>query len=204
MLISYFAEHWWATFWVSAFASLLAILAALAASFLALFNRAIAGVMSAFAAGSQSFPLQAIAPLILITFGTGNLVKVGICFFVAFFPIYGNLQGAVARSWREVTPFLRVTRCASPALITRIVIHEALPSILAACKVGFTLSVLGAVVAEFILPEEGLGYVIVISLSQMQTSYVLLAVGLLIAQGLFVYSLVSWAERDQLRRRGVR
>jgi NitT/TauT family transport system permease protein len=203
MLVSYFAQHWWATFWVSALASGLAVAIALLAALASTVSRPLAIGLGIVAAGSQSFPLQAIAPLILITFGTGDWVKVGICFFVAFFPIFGGLQGAIATSQKEISAFLHVTNCASRLLRFRILFQDAWPAILSACKVGFTLAVLGAVVAEFILPTKGLGYVIVLNLSQMQTQYVLIAVGLLIVQGLTVYFVISLFERKALQLRGI-
>jgi NitT/TauT family transport system permease protein len=203
MLSAYFAQHWWATFWVSAVASALAVSVALTAAILSLSSKRLGLALSVLAAASQSFPLQAIAPLILITFGTGDLVKVGICFFVAFFPIFGNLHGAVANSNQVVRPFFILTGSRSHWLRFLTLIRESAPSLLAACKVGFTLAVLGAVVAEFILPTRGLGYVIVLNLSQMRTDYVLTAVGLLIAQGLIVFLILSYFESKALKRRGV-
>jgi NitT/TauT family transport system permease protein len=203
MLVSYFAQHWWATFWVSAVASALAVGMALAAALASVSSRPLAIGLGIVAAGSQSFPLQAIAPLILVTFGTGDLVKVGICFFVAFFPIFGSLQGVIANSQKTTSEFFHVTNCRSRLLRLRILVRDAWPALLSACKVGFTLAVLGAVVAEFILPTKGLGYVIVLNLSQMQTQYVLVAVGLLVAQGLTVYFIISFFERGSLMRRGI-
>lgn len=202
-MISYFAQHWWATFWVSAVASMLAVVVALGVALASIGNRWLGSSMGIIAAGSQSFPLQAIAPLILIAFGTGDWVKVGICFFIAFFPIYGSLEGAIETSRKEVSAFLHVTNCRSALLRARVVIGGARPSLLAACKVGFTLAVLGAVVAEFILPTKGMGYVIVLNLSQLQTEYVLIAVGLLVGQGLTVYIIMSLFEQRALAVRGL-
>lgn len=201
-LVTYFAAHWWATFWVSLLASILAVLAALGCAFLAVGNRYLGTALGVVAAGSQSFPLQAIAPLILLAFGTGSAVKVAICFFIAFFPIFGSLQGAIGSSHLAVQPFLKVTGNESAIFRYRLVIRQALPAVLAAAKVGFTLSVMGAVVSEFILPQEGLGYVIVLNLSQIQYSNVLLAIALLIVQGIVAFSILSWLERRELKLRG--
>jgi NitT/TauT family transport system permease protein len=201
-LAGYFLSHWWATFWVSIVASILAVIFALVCAFLAVGNRIVGSGLGLIAAGSQSFPLQAIAPLILLAFGTGDLVKVAICFFIAFFPIFGTLQGAIASSQNALQPFLKVTGNQSASFRYRLTIQHALPSILAACKVGFTLSVMGAVVSEFILPQQGLGYVIVLNLSQIQYGNVLIAIALLIAQGIVAFSILSWLERRELTRRG--
>jgi NitT/TauT family transport system permease protein len=67
----------------------------------------------------------------------------------------------------------------------------ALPFIVASTKVGFTLAVLGAVVAEFMMPNEGLGREILMAHSQYNINVIYLCVFFLIIQGLAVYALIS-------------
>lgn len=201
-LAAYFAKHWWATFSVAALASVLALIVGLLAAYASVFSRLLARVLGYAAATTQSFPLQAIAPVLLTVIGTGNATKLLICFLIALFPIFGALQGALASSHKSLTPFFSITGSTNVVHKAELVFRAALPAILGAAKVGFTLAVLGAVVAEFILPKEGLGYVIVLHLSQLNMDYVLWAVLALIAQGLVVFGLLSEIERRTLVHRG--
>lgn len=69
-------------------------------------------------------------------------------------------------------------------------------------KVGFTLAVLGAVVAEFMQPDVGLGRMILLAQSQYQVETLYLCIVLLIIQGLFFYISLSYLEKYFIKKGG--
>ena len=72
---------------------------------------------------------------------------------------------------------------------------NALPFIFAASKVSITLALVGAVIGEFVGADSGLGYVILISSSQLHTDVAFVAIVLLAVIGMGLFSLVGMVER---------
>lgn len=100
-----FMKNWWATFSVSIVGSVLAILAALIIAIIALKMRFIDTIMMPIVALSQSFPLQAITPLIIIILGIGFKTKALVAFLIAFFPIYSVCITALKTTPRNLLCF---------------------------------------------------------------------------------------------------
>ena len=83
-------------------------------------------------------------------------------------------------------------------IFTRLELPAALPVYLGGVKVGATLSVIGAVVGEFVGSDEGLGFVINVARGMYDTALVFAAVFVLIALALSLYGLVSLVENRVL------
>jgi ABC-type nitrate/sulfonate/bicarbonate transport system permease component len=195
----YLLENWWATFSVSTAAAGLALLSALLLSALAtrfrLFDIAFAPVVAA----SQSFPLQAIAPLLIIALGIGFHTKLAIAFIIAFFPMYGACATALKETPPPLLAYLAVCHTSFRRGMWYVRIPAALPAIVSSAKVGFTLAVLGAVVAEFIQPDVGLGSLLVVGQSDYDVTLIYTCILLLMFQGLFIYG-IAWALEIRLLR----
>lgn len=71
----------------------------------------------------------------------------------------------------------------------------AVPYIFSALKVAITLSVIGAVVAEFVAAERGLGYLILFTTSTFKVPMAFAALTLLVASSLLLYGLIVWLHR---------
>jgi NitT/TauT family transport system permease protein len=108
----------------------------------------------------QAIPKIALAPLMIIVFGFGVSSKVAVAAAVAFFPItVGVSQGM--RSVRLDEIDLLRSLSASPAqLFVKVRVRRALPATFSGFQVGVTLSLLGAVVTEFVGASNGIGYLI--------------------------------------------
>jgi NitT/TauT family transport system permease protein len=197
----YFAAHWWATLSVSLTASALAIAVSLAMGIAATRFRAVEVVLTPAVAISQSFPLQAIAPIIIILMGVGFHTKLSIAFVIAFFPIYGTCLTALKTTPQPILAHLAVCRASFLNGMRHARIPAALPAIISAAKIGFTLAVLGAVVAEFIHPDKGLGHVLLVAQSNYDIDVIYICVALLMVQGLSMYGLLSMMENYIIRRR---
>ena len=150
---------------------------------------------------TQSIPKVALAPLLVVLLGTNELPRVVITFLVAFFP----LVLAVATGLNAVPPELielgRVCRASRWKELVRIRLPYAVPFIFSGLKAAITLSVVGAVVAEFVNADRGLGYLIVTSTAffQVPTAWaaliVLSLIGIILFQAIVVIERVffPWA-----------
>jgi NitT/TauT family transport system permease protein len=155
-------------------------------------------LLTPYIVASQSIPVVAIAPLLIIWFDSGMFSKVLICALIVFFPVLINtIVGlrAVPDNLRQLMRVLRATRWQTFRLLE---VPAALPVFLGGLRIGATLSVIGAVVGEFIAPDRGLGRIINEARGRYDTALVFVAVFSLIAMALSLYGLVAIAEKRLL------
>jgi NitT/TauT family transport system permease protein len=166
---------------------------------------AVERLLSPYVVASQSIPIVAIAPLLVIWFGPGQLSKVMICALIVFFPVLVNTVvglRSVPDDLRDLMRSLRATRWQTFRLLEA---PAALPVFLGGLRIGATLSVIGAVVGEFVGADRGLGFMINRARGQYDTALVFVAVLALVLLALGLYGLVvfcekrllSWQERQQ-------
>lgn len=117
-------------------------------------------LLSPYLVAAQATPILALAPLLVLWFGTGLLSKVVICSLIVFFPVaIATMVGirSVDAGLLELGRSLRATR---GQILTTLEIPAALPSILGGLRVGATLAVVGAIVGEWAGADRGLGVLI--------------------------------------------
>jgi NitT/TauT family transport system permease protein len=146
-------------------------------------------------AGIQSIPKNAIAPLLILWFGTGQTSKVIIAFLISFFPIVINAVSGMMLVDGDAMDMVKSLRATRWQVFWYFRLPNALPFIFAASKVSVTLALVGAVIGEFVGADSGLGYVIVLSSSQLHTDVAFVAIVLLAAIGMTLFSLIGAVER---------
>jgi NitT/TauT family transport system permease protein len=146
-------------------------------------------------AGIQSIPKNAVAPLLILWFGTGQLSKVIIAFLIAFFPILINAVTGMTLVDADAHDMMKTLRASQWQLFRYFRLPSALPMIFAAAKIAITLALVGAVIGEFVGADSGLGYVILISSSQLHTDVAFVAIVLLALIGIGLVALVDLVER---------
>ena len=159
---------------------------------------AIERVLAPYIVASQSVPTVAIAPLLIIWFGSGPFSKVLICALIVFFPILVNTIVGVRSVPDELRDLMRSLLATRWQTFTRLEVPAALPVFLGGLKVGATLSVIGAVVGEFVGADRGLGYLINRSRGQYDTALVFVAVLTLVVMAMALYGSVVWLESHLL------
>lgn len=156
-------------------------------------------ILSPFLVASQAVPTVAIAPLLVIWFGPGMVSKVIICALTVFFPILVNtiigIQ-AVPESLHDLMKSMRATKIQT---LRYLEIPAALPVLFGGLRIGATLSVIGAVVGEFVGSDRGLGFLINVGRGQFDTALVFVALFMLIALAVLLYSLAYAAEKRVIR-----
>lgn len=168
-------------------------------------SRAIERLLAPYIVASQSVPVVAIAPLLVIWFGPGLLSKVLICALIVFFPVLINtIVGLrnVPEDLHDLMLSLQATRWQTFRFLE---VPAALPIFLGGLRIGATLAVIGAVVGEFVGADRGLGFLISIGRGQYDTALVFVAVFTLVSMAMAMYGLVvllenhllSWQQRPQ-------
>lgn len=144
---------------------------------------------------SQSIPKVAIAPILLVWFGTGIESKLAMAFVIAFFPIVVDTATGLRSTSPELLELARSLQCSRLQTFFKIQLPSALPSMFSGAKIAVTLAVIGAVIGEFIGSNEGLGNLLLTANSQVNTPLAWAALVVLSILGIILYGMVVLAER---------
>jgi NitT/TauT family transport system permease protein len=120
-------------------------------------------LLSPYLVAAQATPILALTPLIALWFGTGLVSKLVICTLIVFFPVAVATMVGIRSVDPRLLEMARSFRATGWQVIARVEVPAALPAILGGMRVGITLAVIGAIVAEWAGGETGLGVLINIS-----------------------------------------
>jgi NitT/TauT family transport system permease protein len=155
-------------------------------------------ILSPLIVASQAIPIVAVAPLLAIWFGYGITPKIVTALLIVFFPILIS----VATGLRSIEPNLRDLMRSLQAnrrqMFFKLEFPAALPMILSGFKVGATLSVIGAIVGEFVNSDRGLGFLIKQGNGEYNTARTFVALIALMLMALTMYGSVTLMERRWL------
>ena len=153
-------------------------------------------VLSPYIVAAQSVPILALAPLLDIWFGGGLLARVLICALIVFFPIAIATMVGIRSADPMLVEMFRSLGATPGQRTTRLEIPSALPVIFGGLRVGVTLAVIGAVVAEWAGASSGLGVLINIADKGLfDTPLMFVALVTLAVIGIGLHGLVVTAER---------
>jgi NitT/TauT family transport system permease protein len=176
---------------------------ALVAGYLLARSRLAGLVLSPYLVAAQSTPILALAPVLALWFGSGLLSKVIICALIVFFPVAVSTMVGVRNVDAGLLELARSLRASPRQVLWTLEVPGALPSVFGGLRVGVTLAVVGAVIAEWAGGERGLGVLINLargSLFDIPLLFATLATIALI--GLALYGVVILAERRLVGDRG--
>ena len=144
---------------------------------------------------SQLVPKIAIAPILLIWFGYGLFPKIFIAFLIAFFPIVVNTASGLAAVERPMLDLARSLEATRWQVFCKFRVPVALPELFSGMKIAITLAVIGAIIGEFVGGSKGLGYLIIVANSELDTPLAFGALLLLSVGGILLYAGVELLER---------
>lgn len=152
---------------------------------------------------SQTIPLYILAPLFMIWFGFGILPKVLIVTLVCFFPItVGFVQGLTSTE-PELDELLHVMRATPSQILWKVRVPQAMPQFFSGLKIAAAYSVTGAVLAEWVGAQEGLGIFLTRSMKTFKTAALFADVLIIIVLSLLLFSVISYLEKKVIRRRSL-
>lgn len=144
---------------------------------------------------SQLIPKVAIAPILLIWFGYGPFPKILIAFLIAFFPIVINTAAGLAAVEKSVLDLAYSLKASRWQIFRMFRAPNAMPELFSGMKVAITLAIIGAIVGEFVGGSNGLGYLIIVANSELNTPLAFAALTILSLGGIVLYVMVEAAER---------
>jgi putative hydroxymethylpyrimidine transport system permease protein len=162
------------------------------------YYRAVGRLVYPIVIASQTIPIIVIAPLLLIWVGYGLTPKIIVVTLVAFFPIVVNTVDGLRSVDLEMINLMRTLGATRWQIFTKIQIPSSLPFLFSGMKVGATLSVIGAVIGEWVGSNAGLGYLTRMSVPLFLTSRSFAAVLILSVLGVGIFLLASLLERALL------
>lgn len=129
----------------------------------------------------QTVPIVAIAPIIVIWFGSGINAIVVIAFIIGFFPMLSNTLIGLNSTDHNMINLFKMYGASKWQIMFKLRFPAALPYIMAGLKISCTLAIVGAIVGEYVAGigggQGGLGYAITVAAARLQTAY-LFALGL--------------------------
>jgi NitT/TauT family transport system permease protein len=168
-------------------------------------SRPLERLLAPYIVASQSVPMVAIAPLLVIWFGPGLTSKVLICALIVFFPLLINTMVGVRSVPEDLHDLMRSLQATRRQTFKLLDLPASLPVLFGGLRIGATLAVIGAVVGEFVGADRGLGFLINVGRGEYDTSLVFVAVFVLIGMALGLYGSVvlletrflSWQQRPE-------
>jgi NitT/TauT family transport system permease protein len=167
-------------------------------------SKSIEQLLSPYIVASQSIPIVALAPLLVLWFGFGTVSKVIVCALTVFFPVLINTIVGLRSVDANLVDLMRSYGATRRQMITMLEIPAALPVLLGGLKIGVALSVIGAVVGEFVAADEGLGFLVNLSRGLFDTPMMFVALFALVVIALSLYGCVVLLESRLLSWRHIK
>jgi putative hydroxymethylpyrimidine transport system permease protein len=148
---------------------------------------------------SQTIPIVILAPILVVWFGFGLTPKLVIVALICFFPITVNMLDGLRSVDPDLTKMMRSLGAGRLQRLWRAEIPTALPYAFSGARVAITVSVIGAVFAEYVGSSEGLGHLINQAQAQLLTARSFAAVVVLSAMAIALFALITLLERRVVR-----
>ncbi len=193
-----YARNGWVTLRTALVGGSTGVLGGLVVAVLVVHSVALRRAVYPYLVTARVLPKVAVAPLLLVYLGTGAGTAFAFVALIAFFPTFVSAAAGLNETPDEYLDLLQSVDAGTVRTVLFVRMPAALPSVFAGLKQSATLAVVGTVVAEWILTDEGLGYLILIGAENVQTDVILAAVVVLFAEGLAIYGLVTHVENRVL------
>jgi NitT/TauT family transport system permease protein len=164
-------------------------------AFVIVLSRSIERVATPFLVMSQTIPKVAIAPILVVWLGFGILPKIAIVFLISFFPIVVSSVVGLKSVETDMIDLVRSMGAGTAKIMLRVRGPSALPQMFAGFKIAVCLSVVGAIVGEFVGSDRGLGFLLLTSTGTLDGTLVWSALFVLIGMGIALFAIVSRLER---------
>lgn len=144
---------------------------------------------------SQTVPIIAVAPLIILWFGFGISAKIFVVVLVCFFPIALGLFDGLRQVSQEQIRLLKSMGAGAWQIYRLLKIPAALPNFFTGLKLAATYSVMGAVIGEWLGGDAGLGIYLTRSTKSFRTAHVFAAILAIVVLSLLMFGLVALLDR---------
>ena len=143
---------------------------------------------------TQMVPIPAVAPILVLWFGFTMVPKAATVALMCFFPVAVNTVDGLGSVNPEMIRLLRTFGAGPWALLSMAALPSALPRIFSGVRVAMALSVVGAVVGEWVGATHGLGFLMLRYENREETTGLFATVTVLTIMGIILFFLVGWVE----------
>jgi len=179
----------------------LGTLLALAIAVIVVHSRVLSDLLYPIVVASQAVPKVALAPLFVAWFGLGIESKLVLTVLICFFPVVIGATTGLAQIDRELLDLARCQGASALRVLALIRAPHALPYVMDSLKVALPLAMVGAITAEFISGQSGIGTLLLDSSARLQTDLTFAAILIIAVAMGCLYGLLLIVERTALRWR---
>jgi ABC-type nitrate/sulfonate/bicarbonate transport system permease component len=144
---------------------------------------------------SQTVPVIAIAPLLIVWFGYDMMPKVVMTALIAFFPVVVNTVDGLEATDPDLLDLMRLLQADWWQTFRKARFPAALPFIFSGLKIAAAVSVIGAVIGEWVGADRGLGFLMIRANAQLRTDLIFASITILSAMGILLFLAVCALER---------
>ena len=167
-------------------------------------SRVVAALLDPLFSGTYAVPKLALFPIFIFVFGIGSLSKVALVFLECLYPIVIMTYAGAREVQEKLLWSARNMGASRAAILRRVVIPATTPFIFAGFRVAVPVAMIVVVITEMISSADGLGYLVIYSLSSLRTDRMLAVVviialiGYLLDKGLVLARnrLIYWEKLD--------
>lgn len=159
------------------------------------YSRLLTRSLMPYVIAANTIPVVAIAPIIILWFGHGVQSKIAVTAFLSFFPLALNMMKGLQSYDRVVMDVFHVAAASPWQRFIKMRLPGALPYVFVGLKLNVTFSVIGAIVAEFVQADRGLGFVIMTTYRTLNMPRLWAAMLMSALIGILFFSLINLLER---------
>lgn len=145
--------------------------------------------------GFNAIPKVALVPILVIWFGVNIWSPVITAFVLSFFPVVVNVATGLATIEPELRDVLRALGAHERDILFKVGIPRSLPFFFASLKIAVTLSFVGAVIAETVAGNEGIGHVMLVASSSFNTPLMFAGLIVIAVMAIGMYAVFAVADR---------
>ncbi len=145
---------------------------------------------------SQVIPLVTLAPLFIILFGLGVSSKIAMASLMCFFPVFINFSTGVRTISINILELLFIYKATTSYKIVHVYFPLSLPHLMSGLKISATLSVIGAIVAEFNGADYGLGRNLFLAARNLEPELMMSSLFFSTVLGIISFGIILLIERN--------
>ena len=169
---------------------------AIATAIAFVYNKTLQRTLYPIAVAVRTVPIVAISPILVLMLGNGYAPKVAIAALITYFPTLVNMVEGLEAADPQALELMHVLSASKGETFRFVRWPSSLPYLFSALRIASTTCVLGAIVAEWIGSNVGLGYLIVLTTYDFRTALLYSAMAVASAMALsffFLISVLEWA-----------
>lgn len=124
----------------------------------------------------RAIPFLAMLPLVIVWFGVGEVAKIFLVALAVLFPIYINTMLGIRQIDPKLMELAKVIGLDRVAIVRRIILPGAMPSILTGVRYALAHAWLALVIAETLATTKGIGFLAMDAREFLQTNVIVLTI----------------------------